>query len=75
MNLLYKLDMNSLPNMWLANLFFSFRTWPFNFIDSFFYYAEDLSLMLFHYFIFPALAIAFDDLHVWAAYILESNPL
>ena len=33
------LDMKPLPNMWIANIFFSFHMLPFHFIDGFFYYA------------------------------------
>ena len=31
--------MKPLPNMWIANIFFSFHMLPFHFIDGFFYYA------------------------------------
>ena len=34
------LDMKPLPNMWIANIFFSLHMLPFHFIDGFFYYAE-----------------------------------
>ena len=61
--------MKPLPNMWFANIFFSFHRLPFHFIDGFFYYAEDFEFDVVPLVYFAALSFAFDDWVVWAACI------